>query len=96
MSRTILTIIDDSLVAVKHGVVVSEIHTYTDFLRAESSGSVFCSSTLDFPEESTSNRAVIALCREITRGGLPNLSDVDIPDFIDFIDPRVVVDPNEP
>lgn len=63
---TIISIVSDLLVAVKHGVVTAQINNLTDFYRVVgSSYSVSFSSSVDFPEEFTSRPEVIALCREI-------------------------------
>jgi len=63
---TILTIVSGSLVAVKHGVVTANIDSMADVLRVQAADySLSVSSSVDFPEEYTSNPKVIALCREI-------------------------------
>lgn len=68
MALTILNIQDDRLVATHEGKVVATITNLVEFraaqlVAARETGGLYCSSSIDFPEESTSNPAVIAFCR---------------------------------
>jgi hypothetical protein len=64
----LLTVVEGKLVVHdRDGVHVRDINSLSDFVEAyqEFGNEMGCSSTVDFPEESTNDPAVIELCHQI-------------------------------
>jgi hypothetical protein len=62
---TLLTFVTGRLVLLRSSVEIAEIRTLADLARAGVEHDFFCSSSIDFPEEETTDANLIAICRRV-------------------------------